>query len=84
MAFSLRGSAFMSDKRVDWLENVMRILPIAGALGIATALIASSGQSQTPDSQLSPASVDLLKKGDSQANVMLSPGDVIIIPESMF
>ena len=27
---------------------------------------------------------DLLKKGDSQANVMLMPGDVIIIPESMF
>jgi polysaccharide biosynthesis/export protein len=27
---------------------------------------------------------DLLKKGDSSANVMLSPGDVIIIPESMF
>ena len=27
---------------------------------------------------------DLLKKGDSQANVMLKPGDVIIIPESMF
>ncbi|GAM07017.1 XrtA/PEP-CTERM system exopolysaccharide export protein [Novosphingobium sp. MBES04] len=27
---------------------------------------------------------DLLKEGDSKANVMLSPGDVIIIPESMF
>ena len=27
---------------------------------------------------------DLLKKGDSQANVRLEPGDVIIIPESMF
>jgi len=27
---------------------------------------------------------DLLKKGDSRANVMLVPGDVIIIPESMF
>ena len=27
---------------------------------------------------------DLLKRGDSKANVMLSPGDVIIIPESMF
>jgi polysaccharide export outer membrane protein len=27
---------------------------------------------------------DLLKKGDSRANVMLKPGDVIIIPESMF
>ncbi len=27
---------------------------------------------------------DLLKKGDSKANVMLMPGDVIIIPESTF
>ncbi len=27
---------------------------------------------------------DLLKEGDSKANVMLAPGDVIIIPESMF
>lgn len=27
---------------------------------------------------------DLLKKGDTRANVMLMPGDVIIIPESMF
>jgi polysaccharide export outer membrane protein len=27
---------------------------------------------------------DLLKNGDSKANVMLMPGDVIIIPESMF
>lgn len=27
---------------------------------------------------------DLLKRGDSKANVMLQPGDVIIIPESTF
>src|SRR3546814_659492 len=27
---------------------------------------------------------DLLKKGESKANVRLEPGDVIIIPESMF
>jgi polysaccharide biosynthesis/export protein len=27
---------------------------------------------------------DLLKKGDSKANVRLEPGDVVIIPESMF
>jgi len=27
---------------------------------------------------------DLLRRGDSDANVMLMPGDVIIIPESMF
>ena len=26
----------------------------------------------------------LLKEGDSRANVRLEPGDVIIIPESMF
>ena len=26
----------------------------------------------------------LLKKGDTSANVRLEPGDVIIIPESMF
>ena len=27
---------------------------------------------------------DLLKRGDSRANVQLAPGDVIIIPESRF
>jgi polysaccharide export outer membrane protein len=27
---------------------------------------------------------DLLKRGDAKANVLLAPGDVIIIPESMF
>lgn len=27
---------------------------------------------------------DLLKRGDSKANVLLQPGDVIIIPESAF
>ncbi|RPF70190.1 XrtA/PEP-CTERM system exopolysaccharide export protein [Aurantiacibacter spongiae] len=27
---------------------------------------------------------DLLRRGESEANVMLKPGDVIIIPESMF
>lgn len=27
---------------------------------------------------------DLIKKGDTKANVLLAPGDVIIIPESMF
>ena len=27
---------------------------------------------------------DLLKRGDSKANVLLQPGDVIIIPESTF
>lgn len=39
-----------------------------------------SGQQQEYRVRLS----DLLRKGDSKANVLLQPGDVIIIPESKF
>ncbi|RZM20076.1 MAG: polysaccharide export protein, partial [Sphingomonas sp.] len=39
-----------------------------------------TGKSQEYGLQIS----SLLKKGDSRANVRLEPGDVIIIPESMF
>ncbi|WP_375420897.1 XrtA/PEP-CTERM system exopolysaccharide export protein [uncultured Sphingomonas sp.] len=39
-----------------------------------------TGKSQEYGLQIS----SLLKKGDSKANVRLEPGDVIIIPESMF
>jgi polysaccharide export outer membrane protein len=39
-----------------------------------------SGQQQEYALRLS----DLLRRGESDANVMLRPGDVIIIPESMF
>ncbi|WP_340587541.1 XrtA/PEP-CTERM system exopolysaccharide export protein [Erythrobacter alti] len=39
-----------------------------------------SGDQREYDLRLS----DLLRRGDSNANVMLMPGDVIIIPESMF
>lgn len=39
-----------------------------------------SGQQREYDLRLS----DLLRRGESDANVMLRPGDVIIIPESMF
>ena len=39
-----------------------------------------TGKSQEYGLQIS----NLLKKGDSSANVRLEPGDVIIIPESMF
>jgi Tfp pilus assembly protein PilF len=51
--------------QVNWLEMMMRILPIAGALGIVAVLVASSGQSQTPDSQLNPTSVTLQKQGEA-------------------
>ncbi len=40
----------------------------------------ASGQQQEYALRLN----DLLRKGDSSANVMLAPGDVIIIPESSF
>lgn len=55
----------MSDNETVGLELMMRILPIAGALGIMTALVASSGQSQTPDNQLKPASVALVRQGEA-------------------
>lgn len=43
----------------------MRVLPIAVALGLGAAMIASSGNSQTPDSQIKPESVALLKQGEA-------------------
>ncbi len=39
-----------------------------------------SGEQREYDLRLS----DLLRRGESEANVLLMPGDVIIIPESMF
>ena len=39
-----------------------------------------TGRQQEYDLRIS----DLLRKGDTKANVLLQPGDVIIIPESMF
>lgn len=43
----------------------MRVLPIAVALGLGAAMIASSGNGQTPDSQVRPESVALVKKGEA-------------------
>jgi len=54
--------------RAELLEIVMRVTPIAGALGLMTALVASSGQSQTPDNQLNPTSVQLLRQGETALN----------------
>ncbi|URD62142.1 hypothetical protein M8312_06465 [Sphingomonas sp. KRR8] len=51
--------------RAEWLEIVMRVTPILGAVGLMAALMASSGQSQTPDNQLNPTSVQLLRQGEA-------------------
>jgi tetratricopeptide (TPR) repeat protein len=51
--------------RAEWLEMIMRVFPIAVALGLGTALIASSGNGQTPDNQIRPESVALLKQGEA-------------------
>ena len=51
--------------RAEWLEMIMRVLPIAVALGLGTALIASSGNGQTPDNQIRPESVTLLRQGEA-------------------
>lgn len=51
--------------RAEWLEILMRVTPIAGALGFFAVLLASTGVSQTPDNQLNPRSVELLKQGEA-------------------
>ncbi len=51
--------------RAEWLESVMRVTPIVAVVGLMGALMASSGQSQVPDSQLNPTSVQLLRQGEA-------------------
>lgn len=43
----------------------MRVLPIAAALGVVAATFASSGESQVPDAQLNPVSVQWQKAGEA-------------------
>lgn len=43
----------------------MRMLPIAAALGLVAATLASSGGTQVPDAQLNPVSVQWLKAGEA-------------------
>lgn len=43
----------------------MRVLPIAAALGLVAATLASSGGTQVPDAQLNPLSVQWLKAGEA-------------------
>ena len=43
----------------------MRLLPIVVALGVAGATIASSGETQVPDAQISPQSLQWQKAGET-------------------
>lgn len=49
----------------EWKELVMRLLPIAIALGIAGATLASSGETQVPDSQINAQSSQWQKAGEA-------------------
>lgn len=49
----------------DWKEVLMRVMPIAAALGIVAATLASSGGTQVPDAQLNPQSVQWQKAGET-------------------
>ena len=51
--------------RADWQETMMRVLPIAAALGLVAATFASSGETQVPDAQVNPTSLQWLKAGES-------------------
>ncbi|GAA4014588.1 hypothetical protein GCM10022280_11350 [Sphingomonas swuensis] len=46
-------------------EVLMRLLPIAAALGVAALTFASSGTSQVPDAQISPQSLTWQKAGEA-------------------
>lgn len=49
----------------DWQETMMRVLPIAAALGLVAATFATSAGTQVPDAQLNPLSVQWLKAGEA-------------------
>jgi Tfp pilus assembly protein PilF len=51
--------------RADWQETMMRVLPIAAALGLLAATFASSGGTQVPDAQINPVSLQWLKAGEA-------------------
>ena len=46
-------------------ETLMRLFPIIAALGIAGATMASSGETQVPDAQISPQSLQWQKAGEA-------------------
>jgi tetratricopeptide (TPR) repeat protein len=46
-------------------ETMMRLVPIAIALGIVGVTIASSGESQVPDAQINPQSLQWQKAGEA-------------------
>ena len=46
-------------------ETMMRLLPIVVALGVVGATIASSGETQVPDAQISPQSLQWQKAGEA-------------------
>lgn len=52
-------------RRTDWKEVTMRLLPVAIALGVVAATVASSGGTQVPDAQISPLSVQWQKAGEA-------------------
>lgn len=51
--------------RADWVETMMRVLPIAAALGLFAATLATSGESQVPDAQINPQSLQWQKAGEA-------------------
>jgi tetratricopeptide (TPR) repeat protein len=48
-----------------WLETIMRFTPASIALAALLATVSSMGQSQRPDSQISPQSVEWQKAGEA-------------------
>ena len=66
------------------LSVVLLLACLAGVLVMDPRLLLLDEPSAALDLRNRRRLIDLLRRGDSEANVMLMPGDVIIIPESMF
>jgi polysaccharide biosynthesis/export protein len=81
------AGTFSQQVRVIGATEKPASLPYRANMTLLDAMIAVGGLSEFATGSQKEFALrlgDLLKKGESKANVMLMPGDVIIIPESAF
>jgi polysaccharide export outer membrane protein len=80
------AGTFSQQVRVVGATGKPASLPYRANMTLLDAMISVGGLSEyaAGNKEFALRLSDLVRKGDSRANVMLMPGDVIIIPESMF
>ena len=80
------GDTPLIRKLVTTKRLAIAAVALAAVLGAFAPLSSNAICERTAmdKAKVSRAIASLLKRGDTSANVRLGPGDVIIIPESMF